>query len=112
MKSFSAVLLLAAFTIPAFAQQSASSSNSDDFLGFGFAILIGYFIPTVIAMFRGVKSSGAVAALNILLGWTVIGWIAALLWAMSGQTESEAKAKTIDYEKLATALRGQQPPQR
>jgi hypothetical protein len=47
-------------------------------------LLVGivlYFIPTIIAVARGHHNAGAIAVLNILLGWTVLGWIAALVWA-------------------------------
>lgn len=42
-----------------------------------------YFLPTIIAAARGHHNGGAVFALNLLLGWTVLGWIAALVWAVT-----------------------------
>ncbi|WP_144111617.1 superinfection immunity protein [Paraburkholderia sp. BCC1886] len=49
------------------------------------AALIGatmlYFAPSMIADARERKDAFAVTMVNILLGWTVIGWFAALLWA-------------------------------
>lgn len=45
-------------------------------------ILIGsYFIPTIIAAGRKHHNSGAIFALNMLLGWTGLGWIGALVWS-------------------------------
>jgi T4 superinfection immunity protein len=41
-----------------------------------------YFLPTFVAYFSKHLNLGAVFALNFLLGWTVIGWVAALVWAM------------------------------
>jgi uncharacterized membrane protein YqaE (UPF0057 family) len=49
------------------------------FLLFTLAVL--YFLPTVVAMFRGIKTPQGPILLNILLGWTILGWIAALIWA-------------------------------
>jgi TM2 domain-containing membrane protein YozV len=71
----------------------------------------GYFLPVIAAGIRKVKNWGGLFALNLLLGWTVIGWIAALIWAASGETEAEANAKVIDYARLAAAMQAQQPGQ-
>jgi nitric oxide reductase large subunit len=43
-----------------------------------FAALI-YLLPTLVG--RGKRNAVAIAVLNIMLGWTVVGWIAALVWA-------------------------------
>lgn len=40
-----------------------------------------YFIPTFVAMNRDHRQAGAIAVLNLLLGWTLVGWVAALVWA-------------------------------
>lgn len=40
-----------------------------------------YFIPGIVARARGHKNLKAIATLNLLLGWTAIGWIVALIWA-------------------------------
>lgn len=40
-----------------------------------------YFLPTLVAALRRTHNVGAVFAVNLLVGWTVIGWFAALLWA-------------------------------
>lgn len=50
-----------------------------------------YFIPAIEANRRGSKSLGSIVLLNLLLGWTLIGWLAAMLWAMKEATP-EAKA--------------------
>jgi hypothetical protein len=43
----------------------------------------GYCIPLVIAIKRQHHSAMAIAAVNILLGWTVIGWICAFVWSLT-----------------------------
>jgi hypothetical protein len=45
-----------------------------------------YFLPTIIANSRGVRSSLGVFFLNLFLGWTIVGWVVALVWAVSGET--------------------------
>lgn len=50
----------------------------------GGAVLFGaYFLPTIIAFKRGKRNRGAILALNLLLGWTVLGWVISLVWALS-----------------------------
>jgi hypothetical protein len=48
--------------------------------------LLFYFLPSIIAYQRGKKNFGAILAVNFLLGWSIIGWIVALVWALA--TES------------------------
>ena len=53
------------------------------FLLFLFAM---YWLPTLIALIRQTPSALGIAALNFFLGWTVIGWIMALVWALAANT--------------------------
>ena len=45
-------------------------------------VMLMYFLPSIIAHqkrdFRGIF------ILNLLFGWTVIGWVVALVWACAG----------------------------
>lgn len=41
----------------------------------------GYMLPWAIAATRGKSNSGAIGWINLLLGWTVIGWVIALVMA-------------------------------
>lgn len=41
-----------------------------------------YFAPTIRAYKDRKRDTAAIAALNILLGWTFIGWVIALVWAL------------------------------
>jgi hypothetical protein len=47
--------------------------------GFGFVM---YFLPSIIAFARNKRDTAAILLLNIFLGWSVIGWIVALVWAV------------------------------
>ena len=47
--------------------------------GFLFLILvIFYLIPAIIA--RKKENGVAIAFLNIILGWTIIGWVVCFIW--------------------------------
>lgn len=50
-------------------------------------VLVIYLIPYFNAKSRKHKSAGAIGALNLFLGWTVIGWLAALIWSFTGNIE-------------------------
>jgi hypothetical protein len=45
-------------------------------------ILAVYFAPAFIASIRRQRQAGAILALNLFLGWTVVGWVAALVMAL------------------------------
>jgi hypothetical protein len=49
----------------------------------GFVLLLLYFLPTIIAFERRHQNAPAIAALNFLLGWSVWGWVAALVWSLT-----------------------------
>lgn len=41
-----------------------------------------YMLPGIIACIRNKKNKLAICTLNAMLGWSIIGWIAALVWAV------------------------------
>jgi hypothetical protein len=48
-------------------------------------IIIGvafYFLPTIVAFARHKKQSLAIFLVNFFLGWTFLGWVGALIWAV------------------------------
>lgn len=48
-----------------------------------FAIgLVIYFIPTFVAHNRQHKQQSSIVILNVFLGWTFVGWVIALIWAV------------------------------
>lgn len=48
------------------------------FFGIGFVM---YFLPTIIAAIKSKRDTVAILLLNLFLGWSVIGWFVALIWA-------------------------------
>lgn len=46
-------------------------------------IFLVYWAPWIIAILRGHQSDWAIAVLNTTLGWTVIGWLLALIWSLA-----------------------------
>jgi hypothetical protein len=48
---------------------------------FGFSFIM-YFLPSVIALARSKRDIAGIILLNFFLGWTLIGWVVALVWAV------------------------------
>ena len=48
--------------------------------------VVWYFLPSIIAFKRGHLNRNAILILNILLGWTGLGWIGALVWSFTSST--------------------------
>lgn len=49
-----------------------------------FTILTGlYFLPWAIAATRGKSNAGIIGLITLLLGWTVVGWIIALVMSFT-----------------------------
>lgn len=44
-------------------------------------LLVGHFLPSIIALARGHHNGFAIFLTNLLLGWTLIGWVVALIWS-------------------------------
>lgn len=55
---------------------------------FGVGAVI-YLLPTLIAMIRSHNKLPQIAALNIFLGWLIIGWIGAIIWCMTSDVHSK-----------------------
>jgi len=41
-----------------------------------------YFLPFAIAFNKKRANTGAIFALNLFLGWSLIGWVVSLVWAL------------------------------
>lgn len=64
--------------------------NSTAILGPAHLILFAigaafYLWPSFLALHRKCKAAVWIISVNILLGWTVLGWIASMVWAARGK---------------------------
>lgn len=64
-------------------------------------LLFVYFFPWIIAKVRSHQQRGAIFTLNLLLGWTVIGWVVALVWAMIKPQPVQAVQPPTYYREIA-----------
>lgn len=67
------------------AQRERLQNNRAGWLAIGPLVLCGaaaYFLPTAIAIGRKHPQTAAIIALNIFLGWSILGWVAGIVWAL------------------------------
>ena len=73
--------------------------NASDYSGISFAgfLMIGlgivaYFIPGIIAATRRHRKATYIFLVNLFFGWSVLGWIFALVWALRANVAPKAVA--------------------
>jgi hypothetical protein len=60
--------------------QAGATDQSGRWLAVAALFVAAYFIPSIVAW--GKRDFNAICALNVLLGWTPVGWVVALCWAL------------------------------
>ena len=65
----------------------------DALSGFLFLLVLAlgvgiYFLPAVVALYRTHHNKWAILILNLLLGWTFLGWVGALIWSFTQVKDS------------------------
>ena len=62
-------------------------ASGDDYsilsVGLVAGLFTGYFVPSIVAVSRRHNNEVAIMALNLLAGWTFLGWIIALVWSLT-----------------------------
>lgn len=59
-----------------------------------FALAV-YLIPTIIAFARGHASKWDIGVLNIVLGWSLVFWVVALIWSLSNKGQNQVTNVTV-----------------
>lgn len=62
-----------------------------------------YFLPAIVAGARDSKSAAGVVALNLFLGWTLVGWLVAFVWAF-GKTHAEDDLEARRHAEILAAM--------
>ena len=60
-----------------------------------------YMLPTIEAKLRGHTNIASIALVNLFLGWSLIGWVVALVWAFK---KPEAASTAVVAEKDAPVV--------
>ena len=51
------------------------------------ALFAVYFLPAICAIGRHCRGRGAIFFLNLLIGWTLVGWVVTFIWANAAPKE-------------------------
>jgi hypothetical protein len=57
---------------------------------FIFIILPAWLAPAIVAFARHHHNRWAITALDVFLGWTLLGWVGALVWALTNPRPAAA----------------------
>lgn len=60
--------------------------------------VVFYFAPSIIAWRFHHPRENSITLLNLLLGWTALGWIASLIWAYSLPVASPSPSSAADSQ--------------
>ena len=61
-----------------------------------------YFLPTYEAVSNDNPNITSIALINILLGWTLLGWVVALVWAINKPTPALAETPLAPAQDFKT----------
>jgi uncharacterized membrane protein (DUF485 family) len=88
-------ILLTGFASYATAQSLGSDQDPFAALFVLLVLLAAYFLPWIVAKFRGHRSSLAIFWTVLLLGWSGFAWLLAFIWACTSNTERNHEARVV-----------------
>lgn len=75
-------------------------------------VLFGvYLAPALVARYRGHRQRLAIFVLTMLAGWTLLGWVLAMVWACTGDVDHAVSyvgrmdAERVEVEAAVDRLR-------
>jgi uncharacterized membrane protein YqaE (UPF0057 family) len=69
-------------------RDAGESNMSALIIFFGFAFL--YMLPWLLAVACRNRNASGIFILNLFLGWTMLGWIGAMIWAVWVERKNES----------------------
>ncbi|MHC5125585.1 superinfection immunity protein [Pseudomonas inefficax] len=73
---------------------TASTDTIASIISLGVCAIL-YLLPAINAKSRKHPSAGAIFLLNLFLGWTILGWLAALIWSAAATSTRVSSAQPI-----------------
>lgn len=64
-----------------------------------------YMLPAIIAYKRYHNNGACIALVNLFFGWSVLGWLAALIWSLSANVQPEKKEIDNDEENITLSIK-------
>lgn len=77
-----------------------SSVDTTDFVAALSVLLALYLLPLVIALVRRHRHRGLICAVNLLLGWTVLGWLVSLIWSILPKRREPVSVEAVAAEPM------------
>ncbi len=72
----------------------------------GLIIIVGcialYFLPAIVAFNRKHNSRVAILVVDFFFGWSFVGWVIALIWSFTGDTEANRRRDAIQQAQWAS----------
>ncbi|MGJ8524039.1 hypothetical protein R84981_002756 [Carnimonas sp. R-84981] len=59
-------------------------------------LIVVYMIPTFTAISNDHRNKAGIFVLNLFLGWSLVGWVAALVWAISKGSDEDGHTRITD----------------
>ena len=81
---FYTTLVLAASEVP-------QEIGDDEVTAIVWLLIFLYFVPFIVAKIRGHHNTMAIFFVNLLLGWTLLGWLFAFIWSCTHVIRETAK---------------------
>jgi hypothetical protein len=76
-------------------------------------LFIPYWVPTIVAFVRRHPSKAAILAVNFFFGWTFVGWVLSLAWALSdntGRSQTVVVSTTVNPSFMVGSIGTQDAP--
>lgn len=58
-------------------------------------VIAAYMLPGIVALARKHPNAASIIALDLLLGWTLLGWVAAFVWSLTAIPQEAMAAGNI-----------------
>ena len=84
--------------------------TNGEFLALAIIGLTVYFLPLIVAAARGHPNDNAIFALNLFLGWTFIGWVAAPVWALTSIGPLQGQISVVAQVRESAPSTATEPP--
>lgn len=56
------------------------------------SLIVAYFLPSIVAFLRKHRSIWAIVFINVFLSFTIIGWLVAMIWSLTGYVREDRGA--------------------
>ena len=65
--------------------ETTTASHGDPTVGLMLILLlaVAYFLPFLVALIRSKRNKVPILIVNLFFGWTLLGWVIALVWAFA-----------------------------